>query len=275
MAQLNGEEDASVGQILAVNLKTKQRIVLLDNLNKPTGVAWFNGFLWVMEQRRLVRSPWADPTAKPGPIEVLVDQLPFNGRSEGTLTVTPTSHLLYETTGSIEGGAVVDGSGVLWEFDPSTKTSSKVAVGLKNSYAHTFLPDGRLATVDIGDNIAAAPVDELNLLPTASTGSKPAQFGWPDCPGDTTCAGVIAPLATFPPHSTPSGVAANKQYAYVTLFVTGQLRRVALAGKTTNAEQTTIASELQGPHTVMLRPNGRLWISEHLANRVISITPPQ
>ena len=274
MAQLNGEEDASTGQILAVNLKTKQRMVLLDKLNKPTGLAWFDGFLWVMEQRRLVRSPWADPTAKPGPIEVLVDQLPFNGRSEGTLTVTPTSHLLYETTGSIEGGSVVDGSGVLWEFDPSTKTSSKFAVGLKNSYAHTFLPDGRLVTVDIGDNVDAAPVDELNLLPSESTDNKPPQFGWPDCPGDTTCAGVIAPLTTFSPHSTPSGVAANKQYAYVTLFVTGQLQRVALGGQATNAEQTTIASELQGPHTVMLRQNGQLWISEHLANRIISITPP-
>ena len=271
IAQLNGEEDASLGQILDVDLASQKRSVLISGLDKPTGVAWLNGYLWVMERRRLVRAKWDGPGTRPGALEPMVDNLPFNGRSEGTLTVTPDQKLLYETTGSIEGGKVVEGSGVLWVFDPVTKKSSKVAIGLKNAYAHAFFADGRLATVDIGDNIDSAPVDELNVIPHGRTG--PAQFGWPDCPGDKVCSNVISPLATFDPHATPSGVAVNTKYAYVTLFVTGEIRRISLNGKETNAPQSTIASGLEGPHTIAFRPDGALWVSEHLANRIIAINP--
>lgn len=271
IAQINGDENAMLGQILIVDPASKKRSVLFRGLDKPTGVAWTGGHVWIMERRRLVRAAWEGPGTEPGSLETMVDDLPFNGRSEGTLTVTPDQRLLYETTGSIEGGKVVDGSGVLWVFDPETKRSSKIAVGLKNAYAHAFFPDGQLATVEIGDNIDAAPVDELNVVPYGQTG--PVQFGWPECPGDTTCSKVISPLTTFEPHATPSGVAIDAKYAYVTLFVSGEVRKVSLTGKQTNAKQSTIASDLKGPHTIALRPDGALWVSEHLANRIVAITP--
>jgi glucose/arabinose dehydrogenase len=274
VAQINGDEDAKTGQIIAVNLRTKRRVVLFEGLDKPTGVAWLNSEVWIMERRQLVRAEWRGEGTTPGPIEVLVSDLPFNGRSEGTLTVTPDRRLLYETTGAIQDGKVVKGSGTLWAFDPSSKTSSPVAIGLKNAYAHTFLPDGRLATVEIGDNITDPPVEELNVLAYSGPDGPVVQMGWPTCPGDTTCPGVASPLTTFPVHSTPSGITADQQYAYISLFVTGEIQRVSLNGPRTNAPQRTVASDLAGPHTVMLRPDGDIWVSEHLAGRITAVKVP-
>ena len=111
------------------------------------------------------------------------------------------------------------------------------------------------------------------MIPYDAAATTPTNLGWPDCPGDTTCPGVVSPLAIFPLHATPSGVAATEKYAYVSLFVTGQIQRVELTGETTQAKQTTVADLLEGPHTVMLRPNGQLWVSEHLADRIIALQP--
>lgn len=270
VAQLAGDEDAKNGQVLAVDPSSQRRLTLLTGLDKPTGVAWLNGFIWVMERRRLVRSPWGGAGTKPGPIEVLVDDLPFNGRSEGTLTTTPDNRLLYETTGSISGGAVVPDSGTLWVFDPLTKMSTKLGTGLKNAYAHVFAADGRLFTTEIGDNIDKAPVEEINEVAYAGPGTKAADYGWPRCPGDTSCKGVVTPTATFDRNATPTGIAVDKTYAYVSLLVTGELRRVTLS----NGAQLVLRTGLEGPHTVSLRSNGALWISEHFGDRIIALPVP-
>jgi hypothetical protein len=269
VAQLAGDEDAKTGEVLAIDPASAKRITLLSGLNKPTGVAWLNGFIWVMEQRRLVRAPWGGAGTEPGPVEVMVDDLPFNGRSEGTLTPTPDNRILYETTGSISGGGVVTDSGTLWVFDPLTKTSTKIGVGLKNAYAHAFASDGRLFVTEIGDNIDQAPVEEINEVPYAGPDSNATNFGWPSCAGDTKCAGVTAPLATFDPNATPTGIAVDPTYAYVAFLVTGELRRVKLA----DGSQIVFRTAMEGPHTILRRTDGTLWISEHFGGRIVAVQP--
>ena len=272
VAQLNGDEDAMSGQVLAVDPVTGKRIVLYEGLDKPTGVAWLDGFVWIMERRRLVRGRWSGVSTPPGPLAVMVDDLAFNGRSEGTLTVTPDSRLLYETTGSLVAGQAVEGSGSLWVFDPATNASSKVATGLKNAYSHVFLPDGRLLSTEIGDNVEAAPVEEVNILPYSGPTGPSVDAGWPTCPGDRDCEGVVTPIATFEPHATPTGIAVDGTSAYVALLVTGEIRRfpVTSAGSG-RVNSTVVASGLQGPHTIMRRTDGTLWISEHFAGRIVAI----
>ena len=273
VAQLAGGENDRSGEVIVVDVAAGTRRIVLRGLDKPTGVLWHHGVLWVMVRRGLVRADWPSAAADVGPPTNVLHDLPYNGRSEGTLTLLDDGRFLYETSGNIIGGAVEEGSGKLWAFDPAANTSSVVATGIKNGYAHAFLGDGRIVTTDIGDNIANPPVEELDVVPASA---PDIDLGWPRCPGDTDCAGVVRPLAVFAPTATPTGVAIAGGDAYVALFVTGQLMRISLVGwrpGDTPVTAVEIASGLAGPHTVLPRPDGTLWISEHLAGRVVAITP--
>ena len=203
VAQLNGEENASTGQVVVFDPVTKAKRVLLTALDKPTGVLWQDGTLWVMVHRGLVRARWNKDDNAAGPVETMLDNLAFNGRSEGTLTAVDGGRFLYETTGTLIGDTPEPGSGTLWLFDPATKASTPVATGVKNAYAHALLPDGRIVITEIGDNIANAPVEEINIIPLMPA----ADLGWPRCAGDHDCAAVTRPTALFPKSSTPTGVA--------------------------------------------------------------------
>jgi glucose/arabinose dehydrogenase len=162
--------------------------------------------------------------------------------------------------------------GTVWLFDPTTKSSTPVATGVKNAYAHAVLPDGRIVITEIGDDIANAPAEEINVIPLSPT----ADLGWPRCAGDKDCAEVTRPTALFPKSSTPTGVAVKGNDIFVTLFVTGQLMRVPFGTWTPGQPPvvpTELATGLKGPHSVLARPDGTLWISEHLADRIVSIKP--
>ncbi|MCY7300003.1 MAG: hypothetical protein LH616_12415 [Ilumatobacteraceae bacterium] len=273
IAQLAGGESDESGEVVVVDVVAGTRRTLMTGLDKPTGVLWHDGVLWVMVRRGLVSADWPDAASDVGPTTIVLRDLPFNGRSQGTLTLLDDGRFLYETTGNIIAGTVEEGSGTLWAFDPATNSSKVVATGIKNAYGHALLADGRIVTTDIGDNNADPPVDELDVLPM---GSDPSHLGWPQCPGETDCDGVVRPLALFAPRSTPTSVAVVGDDVYVTLFVTGQLMRVSLAGWTTGdapREAVEIAHDLAGPHTILARPDGTLWISEHFTGRLVAITP--
>ena len=270
VAQLAGDESAATGEIVALDPTTGAREVVLDGLDKPTGVLWRPGELYVMVRRGLLRAPWPGNGAA-GPVEVLLADLPFNGRSEGTLTGLADGRIVYETTGTLVAGDAETGSGALWAFDPADGTSALLASGLKNAYGHALLPDGRIITTEIGDNGDERPLEELNVISLAEV----ADFGWPDCPGEQSCAGVQGPAALFDPTATPTGVAVTGDDVVVSLFVTGELMRVSLAGWVAGDQPrstTVVVSGLKGPHTVLVRPDGALWISEHLTGRILSIT---
>ena len=273
IAQLAGDENDRSGEVLVVDSAAGTRQVVMHGLDKPTGVLWDHGVLWVMVRRGLVKADWPDATSEVGPTTIVLADLPFNGRSEGTMTLLNDGRFLDETSGNIIDGDVEEGSGTLWAFDPSRGTSSVVATGIKNGYGHALLDNGGIVTTDIGDNIADPPVEELDVV---HANSPPFDLGWPRCPGDTDCAGVVRPLAVFAPTTTPTGVALVGSDVYVALFVTGQLMRVSLAGwRPGDAPRAAveIAHGLAGPHTILARPDGTLWISEHLAGQIVSITP--
>ena len=272
IAQLAGDEADASGQILVVDVDNGSRRVLMDGLDKPTGVAWTRGSLFVMVRRSLLRAEWAGGSTEPGETQVVMDGLPFNGRSEGTLTVLNDGRLLWETTGALVDNVAVTDSGTLWIYDPATDVAQPIATGLKNAYAHTQLADGRIVTTEIGDNIANPPVEEINIVDPAAM----ADFGWPNCPGDQSCTDVSGPLAVFPPSATPTGVARLDSDLYVALFVTGEVVRISADTWRPGDEMrkpVPVLTDLAGPHTLLARPNGELWISEHLSGRVIAWQP--
>jgi glucose/arabinose dehydrogenase len=300
VAQLNGEEDASTGQIVVVDPSAKEAkpTVVLDALDKPTGVAWADDELYVMVKRGLISVPWS---GEPAPIasapRVILDGLPYNGRSQGTLAALDDGRLLYETTGNLIGatadtGTVEAGSGTLFSLDRRELTaqapgddpeSQVIARGTKHAYSHAVFGD-LLLTTEIGDGPGAPPPDELNAIPLAPSGTDGDQapdLGWPRCPSDRAldkpgCSSVIDPVAIFEANSTPTSVVVVDNTAYVALFVSGTIVSIDIAdwkpGDPPRAI-TTVVSGLQGPHTLMAEPDGSLLVSEHLANRIVRVRP--
>jgi len=286
VAQLVGNENAGTGQVIAVDLATGEQTLLLDQLLKPVGIAVVDNALWIAAKNSLLRVPLSR-TGTLGGIEPVVTDLPFNGRSIGTLTVTPDEHLLYETSGARQGNAAAPGSGSLWDLDPADPTNPRLlASGLKGAYAHTFDQAGRLWTTEIGDDPVngAAPPDELNLV------VEGADFGWPQCFGNqeaatnyagTTeiCAAKRAPVATFPPQSTPTSVVASPWEAdtlLVALWLQGVIVRVPIAVEGDNATGTAEPwiSGLRNPQHLLVLADGTLLISDFSAGKIYRIFAP-
>lgn len=211
IAQLSGGENAGTGQVVVVDLVTGAREVVLRDLFKPTGLAVTETDLWVMAGNRLLRAPFQG--GEVGPLQIVLRDLPNNGRSEGTLTLTEEGALLYETSGQLTAQGAQPGSGVLWQLEPGAERPEPLATGLKGAYAHTFSADGTLYSTEIGDDWmdGSPPPDEVNVIEVA------ADYGWPTCygrqrPARNTggtregCQKTRAPLALFPRGATPTSV---------------------------------------------------------------------
>ncbi|MGL4650440.1 MAG: PQQ-dependent sugar dehydrogenase [Caldilineaceae bacterium] len=308
VANLNGGENAGRGQVLAVDLASDQpapadRRVLLDNLLKPTGIAVLDGALWVATRRDLLRAPLtegSDGWTVGAPATVLAD-LPFNGRSNGTLTVTPWGTLLYETSGSQVGGEASTGSGTLWELDPTTWQSPApraVAEGLKGAYAHLVEGD-RLWIGEIGDDPVngSPPPDELNVMAAPAPGSpaaSPPDFGWPGCFGlreaatnlggtPEECAGTQPPVVLFAPRASPVSLALAPWDAgtlLVALWVSNQVLAVPVAaslpvlrGEPPDPLVTAwpFLTNVLNPQSLLDAGDGALLVAEYATGRIFRV----
>ena len=275
VALLAGAENAGSGQVVALSLTTGERQIVLGNLRKPTGIAILDDALWIAAGRDLLRAPLDG--AKAGPPEVVLQNLPFNGRSNGTLTTTPDGKLLFETSGSLDGTQATARSGTLWLLDPARPNApSPLATGLKGAYAHTFDAAGRLWTTEIGDDTVDgdAPPEELNLV------SAGANYGWPQCYGDrqpasnfggtaAQCEETRAPTALFPIHATPTGIAAAPWDADTLLVALwnsakGEIVQVQLSSIEGSVSGTVspFLSGLQRPQHLLALDDGRVFISD-------------
>lgn len=284
VAQLAGAEGAAEGEVVAVDLASGEREVLLDGLDKPTGLAVLDGHLWLALATALVRAP-LDTQGRPGAVEVVLAELPNNGRSQGTLTVTPEGTLLYETSGDQRGAQAAEGTGVLWELDPSTPTEPRpFATGLKNAYAHTVDAGGRRWTTEVGDGRfdGEPPPDELNLAVDG------ADYGWPRCLGARlgveelggsaeVCAATQVPLTVFPAGATPTGLAVapwDPGALLVALWNRGEVVRVPTTGDAGRlAEPEVFLDGLDGPQHLLALPDGALLLGEHGSGRITRLEP--
>jgi glucose/arabinose dehydrogenase len=281
VAQLAGGEGDQQGQIVRVDVSGGiAPEVILDGLDKPTGVALVDGDLWVMERRRLSRGPLDDPSER----EVVVDDLPFNGRSEGTLTPTGDGALLYNTSGDQDGAVAASGSGTLWRVDEAGQ-SVEVASGLKNAYAHTVDGDGTLWVTEIADGSfdGRPAVDELVAV-DLTVGSTPTDFGWPVCVGDRTpvvenggteeiCDDSPPSHAVFSAGATPTSVAVAPWDPDVLVVALWNEGRVVTIPRTVDGaphEATDLVTGIEHPQHLLV-DGDRLLLVDFDGGRILAV----
>lgn len=282
-AQLAGAEDAGTGEVVAVDLAGGEPEVLLEGLDKPTGLAVMDDAVWVVQVRTLLRAPLAG-ASDVGEPEVVLDRLPYNGRSLGTLTSTGGDKLLFNTSGARDGGEVVEGSATLWELDPQSPGDPEpVARGLQNAYAHTVDPQERRWATEIHDGT----YDEHQAPDEVVRVRDGADYGWPRCIADGApvqeyggnterCGEVDRPVALLEAGATPTGLVASpfaEDELLVALWGLGEVVTVDVAGGP--GEQPTdpqgLVQDLRRPQDLLVHEGGVL-ISDHAEGIVYELT---
>lgn len=226
LAALSGGEDEGRGTVTRYGASTE---VVLEGLDKPTGLALTGDALWVMEERRLSRA--ARDGEEVDDLVVVRDELPYNGRSEGSLLALPDGSVLYDTSGGRidDDGNAAEGSGQLRRHlpdpdDPAAGTDVVLAVGAKHAYAAMLVPDdpGQLVVTEMGDGRldGERPFEELNAVALHAGAGRTADLGWPRCTADrepvvehggtaAACEATVRPVALFEPGASPTAIARN------------------------------------------------------------------
>lgn len=285
VAQLNGDENAGAGQVLAIDLATGARAVLLEGLLKPVGIAVAGDALWIAGRRDLRRAALLADGAL-GPVETVLDDLPYNGRSLGTLAVSPAGNLLFATSGTRDGNEAAAGSARLWELTTTNPAVPReLASGLKNAYALAYDGGGRLWIGEVADDPVDGqrPPDELNLF------APGADFGYLPCYGFQTpaanyggtaerCAGTRPPVLLFPAGATPTSIAPAPWAAdtlLVALWTQGQVVQVTVteAGENATGAATPFVTGLQNPQHLLALADGSVLLSEFGTGNIYRIAP--
>ncbi len=273
VAQLNGGENDQLGQVLVVDLDDRSTRVIYNDLDKPTGVALLGDEIYVMERDKLsVGSLDAEP------LEVVVDELPTNGRSEGTLTVTPDQTLLFNTSGSMSDGEVVEDSGQLWELQPGG-SPQVLATGFKNAYAHHVDDSGEVWVTEVSDGLfdGAPAADEVVVVTDGIDG------GWPRCVGDQrpvvefggdqqSCANTARSLAVFEPGATPTSIAAapwGDDQLLAALWNEGRVALLEVGGERPVQVETMLEGVDHPQH--LLAVGESVLVTDPDAGRILSI----
>lgn len=281
VAQLAGGEDDGVGQVLRLDPDELDAdpVVVLDRLDKPTGVAVFADELWVMERRRLTRGP-LDGSSR----VVAVENMAFNGRSQGALTVAG-DRLLFDTSGSSSTptgptGDPTTTSGALWSVDRDG-VIAQVAFGFKHAYVQTVGADGTVWTVEVSDGRHDGKAAEDEIVAVVPG----ADHGWPACVGDNrpvaergatvaTCAAVPRSHSVFAPGATPTGLAVapwDASQLVVALWVEGRIVSVPIESDDGPVAATTLTDDIGRPQH-LVTDGDRLLATDHERGQILALT---
>ncbi len=282
VAELNGTEREGNGRVLAVARDDPTaRTVLVEGLVAPTGVAVDGDLLWVMEQRRLTVSPLTDPADR----TVVLDELPFNGRSEGSLTTVEPAGIVYDTSGSRDPSRPAElrpGSGSLWMLGSPDADPVPLATGFKHAYGHVVDSDGELWSTEMSDGRldGRVPPDELVRVRTGD------DFGYPRCVGDRVpvtelgadaalCGSTPRSHALFEPGATPTSVAVapwDPDLLVVALWNRGEVAAVPRWAADTPHVPDVLVAGLDNPQH-LVADGDRLLLTEFSGGRLLEIRP--
>lgn len=187
--------------------------VFATGLNRPHGVAWRDGALYVAETGAVQRLTDAD-----GDLVAEDKQLVTRGLPDGGMHWTRTigfgpDGMMYVSAGSSCNACVEEdpARATIMRFKPDGSGREIYARGLRNAVGFSWHPTTRdLWATDngrdwLGNNL---PPEELNRVQFGG------HYGWPQCYGDRKpdqgdaafCAKTIPPAVEFPAHMAPLGL---------------------------------------------------------------------
>jgi glucose/arabinose dehydrogenase len=191
-------------------------VVIQRGLNRPHGLAFRDGWLYVAETGRVIRLRGAPNGLARPEREVMVEGLPAgSGHFTRTLGFGPDGGMYVSVGSSCNVCREADARrAAIVRYEPDGRGERIYAKGLRNAVGFTWRPgtDELWATNNgrdyLGDD---EPPETLNLVRDGD------DFGWPRCHngrivdpeygGAGACQGVAAPRAELQAHAAPLGLA--------------------------------------------------------------------
>ncbi|OGD86516.1 hypothetical protein A2Z23_03455 [Candidatus Curtissbacteria bacterium RBG_16_39_7] len=299
------------GKILALPDKNYDGIAdevkeILQGLNKPHGIAFYNGKLFVAEETKIARYNW-DPEKLSVTFDKLLFSLPeggrhftrtiaFNKKGQMFVSIGSTCNVCFEKNEWLSAVVVSDTEGI---------NPTLFAKGLRNSVFITTNPatdevwGTEMGRDFLGDNL---PPDEINII------SEGKDYGWPRCFGnkvhDTnfdssgsgqSCENTESPFYEIPAHSAPLGLVfinspqfpkewqgdllVSYHGSWNRSVPTGyKITRLNVEGNTIKSEQDFVSGFLQGPQTygrpvdLIFDSQGSLYISDDKSESIYKVT---
>ncbi len=275
-----GENEATGRLVLVTGDDLGSRTVLQNGLDKPTGVAVVGDRVWIMQRDRL-----GFTTLDAGaPLETVASDLPNNGRSQGTLSLSPDGQLLFDTSGRKRGAERTPGSGTLWGIDPAELGQAQptpIAEGFKHAYAHTFTADGQLWSVEMSDGTfdGERANDELLAIDPGD------DAGWPFCVDDNRpvvefggtpqrCADVPRSHALFTPGATPTDIVVapwDPTIFLVTLWIPGTVVSVPVDPGGAPYAGDVVVEGLESPQALLV-DGDRVLVVDHGTGTIFALS---
>jgi glucose/arabinose dehydrogenase len=281
-------------------------VTVAEGLNKPNGVAFLNGDLYVGEISRIIKFADIDRSYASKPAyKVIKDDLPQETwHGEKYIKAGPDGKL-YVPIGAPCNvcNKEEEAYSKIWRMNPDGSNWELVARGVRNTVGFNWHPvtkelwftdNGR---DEMGDN---TPSCELNIAPKLGM-----HFGFPYCHGGVvpdpdfakgrSCEEFTAPVAKLGPHVAPLGMAfyTGTQFpqAYRNqLFIAEhgswnrankigyQVRLITLYGNQVVSDTSFIDGFLQGeevsgrPVDIAMLADGSMLVSDDHAHRIYRIT---
>ncbi|MBI4459988.1 MAG: sorbosone dehydrogenase family protein [Acidobacteria bacterium] len=193
----------------------------LQGLNRPHGLAFEGGDLYVAETGRVLRFPGADGALRagrsmqPSQAAVVVPDLPAGGMHfTRTIVFGPQKELFISVGSDCNVCEERDQRRAAVLRLPKGGDKAEVyASGLRNAVGLRINPeDGKLWTTDNGRDMLGddLPPEEINII------TGPGHYGWPYCYGNNVpnpeyddparCRDKIPPALGLPAHNAPMGL---------------------------------------------------------------------
>jgi glucose/arabinose dehydrogenase len=278
-------------------------VTVRSGLDRPHGLAFRDGWLYVAETGRVVRLRGEQGGLERPTQETVVADLPAGGgHYTRTLGFGPDGGLYVSVGSSCNVCQEADARrAAILRFEPDGTGGRIYARGLRNAVGFTWQPGtGALFATNNGRDLLGddLPPETLNVVHDGD------DFGWPRCHagrlidldfgGPGACDGVAGPRAEMQAHAAPLGLAFYPDASSVLVALHGSWNRSAPVpphlvhvmlepdgGATVEPFATGWqlgsgeGSRWGRTVDVAVGPNGNLYVSDDSAGAIYRLTPPR